>query len=294
MALMAVTGRNGQIARSLALGAADAGFEIATLARPRFDLAMPETIGPALAAIAPDIVVSAAAYTAVDRAETEAELAMRVNRDGPAALARATARLGIPILHLSTDYVFDGEKGSPYLESDPVAPLGTYGRSKLAGEQAVAAETADFAILRTSWVYSSFGANFVKTMLKLAATRERLTVVDDQFGRPSYAPAIATGVFAVARHLLADRDERLRGVFHLAGGGEANWFEFAEAIMAASAERGGRLVPVEAITTAQFPTLARRPRDSRLDCRRIAAVHGVELPDWRRSLVNCIDSLMAG
>ena len=291
---MAVTGRNGQIARSLALGAADAGFEIATLARPRFDLAMPETIGPALAAIAPDIVVSAAAYTAVDRAETEAELAMRVNRDGPAALARATARLGIPILHLSTDYVFDGEKGSPYLESDPVAPLGTYGRSKLAGEQAVAAETADFAILRTSWVYSSFGANFVKTMLKLAATRERLTVVDDQFGRPSYAPAIATGVFAVARHLLADRDERLRGVFHLAGGGEANWFEFAEAIMAASAERGGRLVPVEAITTAQFPTLARRPRDSRLDCRRIAAVHGVELPDWRRSLVNCIDSLMAG
>ena len=291
---MAVTGRNGQIARSLALGAADAGFEIATLARPRFDLAMPETIGPALAAIAPDIVVSAAAYTAVDRAETEAELAMRVNRDGPAALARAAARLGIPILHLSTDYVFDGEKGSPYLESDPVAPLGIYGRSKLAGEQAVAAETADFAILRTSWVYSSFGANFVKTMLKLAATRERLTVVDDQFGRPSYAPAIATGVFAVARHLLADRDERLRGVFHLAGGGEANWFEFAEAIMAASAERGGRLVPVEAITTAQFPTLARRPRDSRLDCRRIAAVHGVELPDWRRSLVNCIDSLMAG
>ena len=291
---MAVTGRNGQIARSLALGAADAGFEIATLARPRFDLAMPETIGPALAAIAPDIVVSAAAYTAVDRAETEAELAMRVNRDGPAALARAAAQLDIPILHISTDYVFDGEKGSPYLESDPVAPLGTYGRSKLAGEQAVAAETADFAILRTSWVYSSFGATFVKTMLKLAATRERLTVVDDQFGRPSYAPAIATGVFAVARHLLADRDERLRGVFHLAGGGEANWFEFAEAIMAASAERGGRLVPVEAITTAQFPTLARRPRDSRLDCRRIAAVHGVELPDWRRSLVNCIDSLMAG
>ena len=291
---MAVTGRNGQIARSLALGAADAGFEIATLARPRFDLAMPETIGPALAAIAPDIVVSAAAYTAVDRAETEAELAMRVNRDGPAALARAAARLGIPILHISTDYVFDGEKGSPYLESDPVAPLGIYGRSKLAGEQAVAAETADFAILRTSWVYSAFGANFVKTMLKLAATRERLTVVDDQFGRPSYAPAIATGVFAVARHLLADRDERLRGVFHLAGGGEASWFEFAEAIMAASAERGGRLVPVEAITTAQFPTLARRPRDSRLDCRRIAAVHGVELPDWRRSLVNCIDSLMAG
>jgi len=248
----------------------------------------------ALLALAPDIVVSAAAYTAVDRAESEPELAMRVNRDGPAMLARAASRLGIPVVHLSTDYVFDGTKGAPYLETDAVRPLGVYGATKLAGERAIAEASDDYAILRTSWVYSPFGANFVKTMLRLAASRDRLTVVADQRGRPSYAPDIAAGIFAVARHLLETSAPEGRGVFHLAGGGDATWQAFAAAIVAGAAERGGRAVPVDPITTADYPTPARRPADSRLDCGKIERIHGVALPHWRVSLEACLDRLMAG
>ena len=291
---MAVTGRTGQVVLSLAEGAEAAGFSLVTLARPEVDLAEPASVEAALLALAPDIVVSAAAYTAVDKAESEPELAMRVNRDGPAMLARAAARLGVPVVHLSTDYVFDGTKGAPYLETDAVSPLGVYGATKLAGEQALAEASDDFAILRTSWVYSPFGANFVKTMLRLAASRDRLTVVADQRGRPSYAPDIAVGIFAVARHLLETSAPEGRGVFHLAGGGDTTWHAFAAAIVAAAAERGGRVVPVDPITTADYPTLARRPADSRLDCGKIERMHGVALPDWRVSLDACLDRLMAG
>lgn len=291
---MAVTGRNGQIALSLAEGAEAAGFSIVTLARPEVDLAEPASVEAALLALAPNVVVSAAAYTAVDRAETEPELAMRVNRDGPAMLARAASRLGIPIIHLSTDYVFDGTKGAPYLETDAVSPLGVYGATKLAGEPAIAEASDDFAILRTSWVYSPFGSNFVRTMLRLAASRDRLTVVADQRGKPSYAPDIAAGIFAVARHLLETSAPDGRGVFHLAGGGDTTWHAFAAAIVAGAAERGGRAVPVDPIATADYPTPARRPADSRLDCGKIERVHGVALPHWRVSLEACLERLMAG
>ncbi|MBB3933663.1 dTDP-4-dehydrorhamnose reductase [Kaistia hirudinis] len=291
---MAVTGRTGQIALSLAEGAEAAGFSLVTLARPEVDLAEPASVEAALLALAPDLVVSAAAYTAVDKAESEPDLAMRVNRDGPMMLARTASRLGIPIVHLSTDYVFDGTKGAPYLETDAVSPLGVYGATKLAGERAIAEASDDYAILRTSWVYSLFGANFVKTMLRLAASRDRLTVVADQRGRPSYAPDIAAGIFAVARHLLETSAPEGRGVFHLTGGGDTTWHAFAAAIVAGAAERGGRGVPVDPITTADYPTPARRPADSRLDCGRIERIHGVALPDWRVSLDACLDRLMAG
>ncbi|MCX5516596.1 dTDP-4-dehydrorhamnose reductase [Kaistia algarum] len=291
---MAVTGRSGQVALSLAERAEASGFELVTLARPEIDLADPASVEAAVLAAAPDVVVSAAAYTAVDKAESEADLAARVNRDGPQALARAATRLGIPIVHLSTDYVFDGTKGSPYMETDPTSPLGVYGATKLAGEAAIASVTPDHAILRTSWVYSPFGSNFVKTMLRLASTRDRLTVVADQFGRPSYAPDIAAAVFAVARRLIETEDESGRGVFHLTGTGDANWYEFASAIIAGSIARGGRSVQVAPITTADYPTPAKRPADSRLDCSRLASVHGIALPEWRGSLELCLDRLHAG
>jgi len=290
MLRMAVTGRSGQVALSLAESAAASGFEIVTLARPEVDLADPASVEAGVAAAAPDVIVSAAAYTAVDKAEGEAELAMRVNRDGPQALARAAERLGVPLLHLSTDYVFDGGKGSPYVETDPVSPLGVYGATKLAGEVAIAEATSDFAILRTSWVYSPFGSNFVKTMLKLSESRDGLRVVADQFGRPSYAPDIAAAVLTLARRLVDDPAGR--GVFHLAGGGEANWHQFAEAIIAGSARRGGRLIPVEPIPTADYPTPAKRPADSRLDCGKLERVHGVALPDWHAALERCLDRLV--
>lgn len=291
---MAVTGRAGQVVLSLAEGAEAAGYSLVTLARPEVDLAEPASVEAALLALAPDIVVSAAAYTAVDKAESEPDLAMRVNRDGPMMLARTASRLGIPIVHLSTDYVFDGTKGAPYLETDAVSPLGVYGATKLAGERAIAEASDDYAILRTSWVYSPFGANFVKTMLRLAASRDRLTVVADQRGRPSYAPDIAVGIFTVASHLLETSAPEGRGVFHLTGGGDTTWHAFAAAIVAGAAERGGRRVPVDPITTADYPTPARRPADSRLDCGKIERIHGVALPDWRVSLDACLDRLMAG
>jgi dTDP-4-dehydrorhamnose reductase len=291
---MAVTGRNGQVALSLAEGAEAAGFDLVTLARPQIDLTDPDSMEAAVIAAAPDIVVSAAAYTAVDKAESEPELAMRVNRDGPEALARAAARLGIPLLHLSTDYVFDGSKGEPYVETDPVHPLGVYGATKLAGEAAIAAISDDHAILRTSWVYSPFGGNFVKTMLRLAGERDALRVVCDQIGRPSYGPDIADGIFSVARGLLQSSDPARRGIFHLAGDGETSWFEFAAAIVSGSAARGGRAVLVEPIVTADYPTPARRPADSRFDCSKLALIHGVALPDWRTSLERCLDRLATG
>lgn len=293
MRRMVVTGRNGQVAQSILELGARRGFEVLALSRPGFDLAEPATIGPALRALAPDVVVSAAAYTAVDKAESEADLAMRVNRDGPRALAEAAGELGVPILHLSTDYVFDGTKPSPYVEDDPTAPINIYGLTKLAGEQAIAAASPNHVILRTAWVYSPFGANFVKTMLALSGKRDSLRVVADQIGRPTYAPDIAEAIFSVARRLGDDASPELRGVFHLSGADDASWYDFAASILAGSAARGGRPVMVEPIGSADYPTPARRPANSRLDGGKLARAFGVTLPSWRQSLEPCLDRLVA-
>ena len=261
-------------------------------ARPALDLASPDTILPAMAAFGPDLVVNAAAYTAVDRAESEPELAYAINRDGAGAVAAAAARLGAPIIQLSTDYVFDGSKDGPYLETDAVSPQGVYGRSKLEGEQAVARANPRHIIARTSWVYAPFGANFVRTMLRLSAERERLGVVDDQVGCPTYAPDIADAILAIARLCSSGgwRDA-YAGVTHIAGPDAVSWCDFARKIVAGAAERGGRSVPVDAITTAQFPTPARRPANSRLSTDRLASVFGLRLPPLDQSLSACLDRL---
>jgi dTDP-4-dehydrorhamnose reductase len=279
---IAVTGKHGQVAQSLIERAALAGHEVLPLGRPEFDLTRPDGLEALLAALRPDAVVSAAAYTAVDKAESEPELAHAANALGPAALARAAAALDLPLVHLSTDYVFDGAGARPYQESDPVAPLGVYGRTKLAGEAAVlAAHPGNSAILRTAWVFSPFGSNFAKTMLRLAADRDELGVVGDQVGNPTNAIDIADGILRVAENLMRDRAANLRGVFHMTAAGETSWAGFAKAIFAASRQRGGPHAAVREIATADYPTPARRPANSRLDCSQLAKCHQVRLPDWQ-------------
>jgi dTDP-4-dehydrorhamnose reductase len=291
---MVVTGVQGQVVTALVeRGAAADDIDVVTLGRPVLDLADPAGIDAALTATRPDVIVSAAAYTAVDKAESEPDLATTINGEAPGAIARAAARLAVPIIHISTDYVFDGSKDGAYLESDPVSPLGVYGQTKLAGEQAVAAATPDHAILRTAWVYSPFGNNFVKTMLRLANDRPELGIVSDQQGAPTSALDIADAVIAVTRQLLArPHDASLRGVFHMSGTGYTDWASFAEAIFAYSAEKGGPAARVNRLTTSQYPTPAARPANSRLDNGKLAKRFGVQLPEWQTSLKTVIDRLL--
>ncbi len=290
---IAVTGRHGQVARALAEIGGRHGHEILLLGRPDLDLADPSTVEPAIRAARPDAVISAAAYTAVDKAESEPELAEQINGAGAGAVAGAAAALGVPVLQVSTDYVFDGSKAAPYVEDDPTGPLGAYGRSKLAGERAVAAATARHAILRTAWVYAPYGANFVRTMLRIAGTKPEVAVVADQHGCPTSALDIATTLLGVAARMAAEpEDKALTGVFHMAAGGEAVWADVAEAVFAASRARGGPSAAVKRITTAEFPTQARRPANSRLDCAKLRRAYGIALPDWRVPLERTVSRLI--
>ena len=279
---LAVTGKNGQVVSALQALANDE-LEIVALGRPELDLAQPETVLKALREVKPDVVVSAAAYTAVDKAESEQDIAFVVNRDGARAVAQAASDIGIPVIHLSTDYVFDGTKDTAYVESDPTGPTSVYGRSKLEGERAVSEATDNYVVLRTAWVYSEYGNNFVKTMLRLGENRDQINVVADQFGCPTSANDIAAAVVTIAKKLVEDASAPLRGVFHLSGSGETNWANFAKQIFALSAENGGKSIVVNDITTAQYPTPARRPANSRLDCSKLEEVYGIKLPSWQTS-----------
>lgn len=291
---LVVTGRVGQVTLALQERGPLRQVEVVALGRPLLDLTRPETIPSALRDARPDVIVNAAAYTAVDKAESEPGLALEVNAAGAGIVAQTAAAMGVPIIQLSTDYVFDGAAIHPYRESDPVDPLGVYGRSKLAGEQAVAAASPNHAIVRTAWVYSPFGTNFVKTMLRLAQTRDSIAVVADQRGCPTFALDLADGLLIMARNL-RDRPKapELRGIFHLSGSGEATWAGFAEAIFAASRALAGPTAAVVRIPTSNYPTPARRPQNSRLDGAKLAASHGVVLPAWPVSLQACVARLLA-
>lgn len=290
---IAVTGKQGQVVTALIERGPQAGVEIVAVGRPELDLADPASIRKTLAELKPDAIVSAAAYTAVDKAESEPELAFAVNAKGPQALAEVANELNIPVVHLSTDYVFPGDKDGIYLETDATGPVSVYGQSKLAGEEAVAAATPNHAILRTAWVYSPYGGNFVKTMLRLAETRDALNVVADQHGTPTSALDIADAVIAIAKRLATDPDAKLRGVFHLTGSGEATWAEFAEEIFAGLKEKNGKAVSVGRITTDEYPTPAKRPANSRLSNDKLAKTYGIVLPDWKQSTTVVLDRLLA-
>lgn len=291
---IAVTGRTGQVVQSLLARAGAAGVTVIPVGRPELDLAQPDGVQQALANAQPDCIVNAAAYTAVDKAETEPGLAMRINGEGAGVVAAAAAALGVPLIQISTDYVFDGMAPQPWLETDPTAPLSAYGRSKLAGEEAVAASGADWTILRTAWVYSPYGGNFVKTMLRLAESRDEIGVVSDQLGSPTNALDLADAIIGVAKGLVArPGDAALRGIFHTAGLGEASWADLAETVFAASAALGGPSARVRRIPTIDYPTPARRPGNSRLDCSLLAERHGLRLPPWQDSVKTCVATLLA-
>jgi dTDP-4-dehydrorhamnose reductase len=288
-----ISGGSGQLATALEAAAQQHGVAVRRVGRPEFDFDRPTTIDAAFAAAAPALVVNAAAYTAVDAAEGDPESAMRANRDGPARLAALCAAAGIPLIHVSTDYVFDGAKGAPYVETDPPCPAGVYGASKLAGEQAVLDGCPRGVVLRTSWVYAPTGKNFVRTMLNAGSKNPRLRVVADQRGSPTAAADLAEAILAIADRLAHGVPANAFGVFHACGSGWTTWHRFAEAIFAEAARYGAPAPTVEAITTADWPTPARRPADSRLDCGKLARVFGLRLPPWRASLALTIDAIFS-
>jgi dTDP-4-dehydrorhamnose reductase len=287
-----VTGGTGQLATALqGLGL---GVGVRRVGRPEFDFDRPETIDAMFAEARPALVVNAAAYTGVDAAESDVEAAERANHAGPARIAALCAAMDVPLVHISTDYVFDGAKGAPYVETDPTAPQGVYGASKLAGEQAVLASGARAVVLRTSWVYAPSGRNFVRTMLSLGRTRDRLTIVADQKGCPTAAGDLAGAILAIAQRILHDGwQPEFGGIFHAAGSGWTTWHNLAvAAFQEAVTHEPDRPVPrIEAIATADWPTAARRPADSRLNCGKLARVFGLSLPDWRDALSRTVAAM---
>ncbi len=283
-----VIGHSGQLATELRKLALPRGVTLEALGRDRLDLLETAVLAEKLRDLRPSAVINAAAFTAVDRAETEPAAAFALNRDSPALLAHACADLGAPLVHLSTDYVFDGAKPAPYVETDAKAPLNVYGRSKAEGEDAVLASGAHAMIVRTSWVFAAHGQNFMRTMLRLAETRDEVPVVADQIGRPTAAADLAQASLAMVLRAL-DGDRASTGVFHYAGAGDATWADFAEAIFAESAKAGAKSARVRRITSAEYPTPARRPANSRLDTAKI----GVTPRDWREACAICVREVLA-
>ncbi len=284
-----VFGAAGQVGREFVALAAARGVPAVGATRADVDIADPEAVAGLIARTRPRLVVNAAAYTAVDKAEGDPEAAARGNVDGPRVLAAATAAAGVPIVHLSTDYVFDGSKPGAYTEDDPIAPLGVYGRTKAEGEAAVRTANPRHVILRTAWVYGTHGNNFLKTMMRLGAQRDRLRVVADQVGCPTATADIAEAILAVDAGLA--RDPTLAGTFHFAGTGATSWHGFAEAIVAAQAAHTGKRPAVDAIATADYPTPAARPANSVLDSSHFAAAFFYRAKPWQERTVEVIAAL---
>jgi dTDP-4-dehydrorhamnose reductase len=306
-----LTGKNGQVGAELALVLPRLG-EVVALDRQQLDLSRPDDIRRTIQEIRPALVVNAAAYTAVDQAEKEVAIAQTINADAPALMAQEAKKIGAGLVHYSTDYVFDGSKRSPYEESDPPSPVSVYGRTKLAGEQAIRDVGLPHLIFRTAWVYGTRGRNFLLTILRLASEREELRIVRDQIGTPTWSREIARGTVSVLGQLSKDRKGELSlpeisGVYHMTAAGVTTWYDFAEAILdeASHAPRnlswlatatGGRALiakRISPITTAEYPTPARRPAYSVLSNSRLAQRFGIELPNWRTQLHSAmIDSQM--
>ena len=280
-----VVGRTGQVATEI-LRRAPEGVKVTAVGRETADLMQPGDCAEAILAADVDAVVNAAAWTAVDKAESEEDAARVVNGEAPFAMALAAAKMGVPFVHISTDYVFDGQGTEPFMPESPVAPQNAYGRTKLLGEEGVRSAGASHVILRTSWVFSAHRANFVKTMLRLGREREEINVVDDQVGGPTPAAAIADACLSVARSL---RDGVEGGTHHFSGGPDVSWAEFARVIM----EEAGLSCRVNSIPTSAFPTPAKRPLNSRMDGGSLARTFGISRPDWRAGLRDVLGELGA-
>ena len=293
-----VTGGAGQLASSLDALARARGVPVSRVGRPDFDFDRPESIEAVFRVTRPSLVVNAAAYTAVDAAESDAAAADRANHAGPARLAALCAAAGVPLIHVSTDYVFDGRKPAPYVETDPTAPQSVYGATKLAGEQAVLASGAQAIVMRTAWVYSATGKNFIRTMLNAAQRIQaqgegRLRVVADQHGCPTSADDLADAILNIVANILSDGwQPGFGGVVHAAGAGATTWHGLAMATFEAASRHGRPIPAVDAIATAEYPTPAPRPANSRLDCTRLEHIFGQKLPPWRDSVDRVVDTLL--
>lgn len=288
-----VTGKQGQLVQSLLERASHfPEVVLISVGRPELDLAAPDTIASAIANAAPDLVINAAAYTAVDQAEDEPDAAFRINAAAAGEVAAAARAAGARLIQLSTDYVFDGRSDAPYAEEAATGPTGVYGRSKLEGERLVLAAHPQAAIVRTAWVYSPFGKNFVRTMLALAETRDALSVVADQHGNPSSALDIADGLLTMAQSWARGGDTGSGETYHLAGTGRASWFDLAEAVFADSCAGGGPFASVNPIATSDYPTRAARPANSELDCARLECDFGYRMPPWRASVTPVVGRLL--
>jgi dTDP-4-dehydrorhamnose reductase len=293
MPTLLVFGAGGQVGRALVEAGPERGWTVRGLARDALDICDAASVKAAVEAAAPDAIVNAAAYTAVDKAESDAERAQRVNGEAPGTLAAAAAAAGVPFVHLSTDYVFDGASRVPYKEADPVGPLGVYGRTKRAGEIAAYKAGGRSVILRTSWVFAPWGVNFVRTMLHHAALKPELRVVDDQRGAPTPATDIAATILKILPRL-ADADGATRtGLFHYQGRPPVTWAGFADAILDEGALLGHPRPPVVRIATSDWPTAAARPPSSVLDCARIARDYDITPPDWRPALVRAVREILS-
>lgn len=281
-----ISGQHGQVSTELQKSLADLG-ELRVLGRNQLDLSQPETIRGQVQDWRPDLIINAAAHTAVDQAESEPDVAFAINATAPGVFAEEAKKLGIPLIHYSTDYVFDGNKKSPYNEQDEPAPLGVYGSSKLAGERAIAAVGGEHLILRTSWVYSLHGRNFLLTMQRLMQERAELKVVADQIGTPTWA-----GTIAHSTRLLIERwrdgTPGAWGIYHLTGAGETSWYGFAQAIGEQLVKQGKPCATLEPIPTSAYPTPAQRPKNSRLDCSLLLREWQVQMPDWHDALLECL------
>jgi dTDP-4-dehydrorhamnose reductase len=285
-----VFGAHGQIGRELMQRSPAQRFALIGLTHADIDIADEKAVRDTVRRHRPDIVVNAAAYTAVDKAETDADLAFAVNEAGPRNLGSAADDMGTVVVHLSTDYVFDGRKTDPYVEDDPVAPVSTYGRSKEAGERALREATDRHVILRTSWVYASHGANFLRTMVRLASERDVIGVVADQHGTPTSAADLADAILALLPRL--QNKNTAFGTFHLTNAGQTTWHGFAQAIFAGLSQRRSRVPHLRAITTADYPTPAARPAMSVLDCRKIASAYSIRLPPWQDAVSRTLNALV--
>ena len=289
---IAIIGASGQLARALVRIAGTRGVTAVAAGRPVADIGSADSMSAYMSAHQPGLVINAAAYTAVDKAESEPGAAWRVNRDGPTHLARLCAGAGVPLIHISTDYVFDGRKRSPYVEDDATAPLGVYGQSKAAGEDAVRAALARHIILRTAWVYGREGQNFLRTMLRLGAEREVVRVVADQHGTPTYADHLAGAVLDIAA-AVRDRDDRGPwGTYHLTAKGATTWHGFSAEIFRQAHQAGRKTPRLEAITTAEYPAPAPRPQYSVLDTAKVYDTFAVALPDWQHGVAECMTRLI--
>ena len=286
-----VIGSGGQLGWELMRQAEGSEMQAMGLDLPEFDLTSRTAVEQAMAAAQPDIVINAAAYTAVDKAESDQETAFAVNRDGPALLASSCRAAGVPLIHISTDYVFDGSKKSPYQESDPVSPLGVYGRSKAQGEREVQDRLEQHLIFRTAWFYGVHGANFVKTMLRLGRERESLGVVNDQTGGPTYAADLAKALLiAVERY--GEQGDLPWGLYHFCGAGQATWYKFALKIFKISASYEKlQIKELKPLSTSEYPTPAQRPANSLLDCGKFTRSFHLNIPPWEQSLTTMLSSL---